>query len=607
MSRFIPDEIIDQIRLQTDLVEVIGQFVELRHRGRNWLGLCPFHSERTPSFTVTPDKGFFKCFGCGKAGDVYSFLMEHQKLDFAQAVEFLAERLGITIPKGQFDQKEDERRGRLIYANQFARDFFRGCLEEASEGRAAREYLAGRGLSQEIIERFELGWAPREREALKKAALAHGIEEPTLHEAGLLTNPDEQGQSVDRFRGRVMFPIHDPGGRTIAFGGRILGPGEPKYLNSPETPLFRKGDMLYGLDRARGPMRQEGWAVVVEGYMDRIALASHGYEMAVAPLGTALTPEQAALLSRYTREVFLLYDPDTAGLKATFRGGDELLAAGLAVRVISLPGAEDPDEFLRAHGAAEFESLRRAAVDFLDRKIDILRQKVDLRQVAQREQAADKLLESVARCKDSMARTLYLRKCVEFIEVPEAVLQERLSRIESRARRAPSERIVPAGPQDTAASSTPSPSGGSSGSLDAERYVLALCILHPDYIPHTLETLGDPPFESSLYAQAFDTLSELHRTGVRNLVEALYQGFPPSLYPLLAELASDATRYEPASQVFGYCWRKIKVSRILKHLEENMQKLAESDDQGLIREQALLHKEMKKLEREMSSHFAIQK
>ncbi|MCE5272922.1 DNA primase [bacterium] len=605
MSGFIPDEIIDQIRLQTDIAEVIGQFVELRHRGRNWLGLCPFHSERTPSFTVTPDKGFFKCFGCGKAGDVYSFLMEHQKLDFAQAVGFLAERLGITIPRGQFDQKEDEHRGRLIYANQFARDYFRGCLAEPAEGRAARDYLAQRGLSPEVVERNELGWAPREREALKKAALGHGIEEATLREAGLLTTPDEQGQSVDRFRGRVMFPIHDLGGRTIAFGGRILGPGEPKYLNSPETPLFRKGEILFGLDRARGPIRQEGWAVVVEGYMDRIALATYGYETAVAPLGTALTPEQAALLSRYAREVFLLYDPDTAGLKATFRGGDELLAAGLAVRVISLPGAEDPDEFLRAHGAAEFETLRRAAVDFLDRKIDILRQKMDLRQVAQREQAADKLLESVARCKDSMARTLYLRKCVEFIEVPEAVLQERLSRIESRARRVPQRTTAPVGEQAAAAAETPT--GGVSGALDAERYVLAICILHPDYIPQTLEALGDPPFESSLYAQAFDTLSELQRSGVRNLIEALYQGLPSALYPLLAELAADATRYEPAPQVFGYCWRRIKVGRILKHLEESMQKLAVADDPELIREQALLHKEMKKLEREMSSHFAIQK
>ncbi len=603
MNRYIPDEIIDQIRTQTDIVEIVGQFVELRRRGRNWLGLCPFHHERTPSFTVSLDKGFYKCFGCGKAGDVYTFLMEHQKLDFSQAVGFLAERLGIVIPRGQYDQKEDERRGRLIYANQFARDYFRERLADPAEGRAAREYLKERGLNQETIERFELGWSPREREALKKAALAHGIEEETLHEAGLLTAADEKGQSVDRFRGRVMFPIRDPGGRTIAFGGRILGEGEPKYLNSPETPLFRKGEVLFGLDRARGPMRQEGWCLVVEGYMDQIALATFGYEMTVAPLGTALTPEQAALISRYAREVFLLYDPDTAGLKATFRGGDELLAAGLAVRVVSLTGGLDPDEFLRANGAAEFEKLRRSAVDFLDRKIEILKQKVDLNQVAEREKAADKLLETVARCKDSMARTLYLNKCVEFIGVPEAVLQERLSRIESRARRTLSRDISDGNDADRKTS----PADAKPDFIDPESYILAVCIRHPDYIPLTLEALGDPPFERAMYSEAFGTLYELHRTGVRNLIEALYQGLPPSFYPFLTSVRADETRYEPAENVFGYCWRKLKVNRILKLLEDNMQKLATVDDPELIQEQALLHKEMKRIEKEMANNFAIQK
>lgn len=600
MGRFIPDDIIDQIRSQVDIVEVVGRFVELRKRGRNWVGLCPFHSERTPSFTVTLDKGFFKCFGCGKAGDVYSFLMEHQKMDFGQAVAFLAGQLGIDLPRDRIDRTEDEFRARLIYANQFARDFFRAAFNDPRDGQAARDYLKERGLSAETIETFELGWAPLEKEALKKAALEHGIEEDTLREAGLITAADEQGRSVDRFRGRVMFPIRDPGGRTIAFGGRVLGQGEPKYLNSPETPVFRKGEVLFGLDRARGPIRMGGWALVVEGYMDLIALAARGYEMTVAPLGTALTPEQANLLARYAREVFLLYDADPAGLKATFRGGDELLGAGVAVRVITLPGGEDPDDFMKRHGPEEFEKLRRESPDFLDRKIEILKEKVDLAVLSQRERAADKLLESVARCRDSMARTVYLGKSADFIGVPESVLAERLSRIEARARRKP----AVLGPEGDVARSD-------SDSVDIEkrpeRFILAICISHPEYIPLTTEALGDPPFETPLLAQAFRTLEELHSDGVRNLIEALYQSLPPSLYPILSEIRSDETRFEPAGKVFGYCWRMLKVRRINKRLEENMQKLATTDDPEIIREQGMMFKEMKRIEKEMATNFAIQK
>ena len=599
MGRFIPDEIIDQIRSQVDIVEVIGQFVELRKRGRNWTGLCPFHSERTPSFTVTLDKGFFKCFGCGKAGDVYTFLMEHQKLDFGQAVGFLAERMGIALPKNQVDRTEDEFRAKLIYANQFAREFYQARLADPQEGREAREYLKQRGLSAETVEKFELGWAPREKEALKKAAREHGMEEETLREAGLITAADEQGRSVDRFRGRVMFPIRDPGGRTIAFGGRIVGEGEPKYLNSPETQVFHKGEVLFGLDRARGPMRMGGWGMVVEGYMDLIALAAHGFDTAVAPMGTALTPEQANLLSRYAREVFLLYDADTAGLKATFRSGDELLAAGLAVRVITLPGGEDPDDFMRKHGPVEFEQLRRAAPDYLDRKIQILKDKVDLSSLAQRERAADKLLETVARCRDKMARTVYLARSAEYIGVPESVLLERLSRIESRARRRPLVQSAAGAPEADNLSGGPE--------ARPERFILALCISHPEYLNRTLEVLGDPPFDTPHLEKAFRTLGEIHTEGVRNLIEALYQTLPPSLYPLLTEVRSDETRFEPAEQIFGYCWRLIKVQRINKRLEENMQKLTLSDDPEMMQEQGKLFKEMKRIEKEMSTNFAIQK
>jgi DNA primase len=492
MGRLIPDGIIDQIRSQIDIVDIVGQFVELKKRGRNWVGLCPFHAERTPSFTVSMEKGFFKCFGCGKAGDVYSFLMEHQKLDFAQAVEFLAERLGIALPRGQYAQKEDEARTRLLYANQFAAEFYHGQLVAEAHGAQALEYLKSRGLDLAALEKFGLGWAPTEREALKRAALGHGIREEDLLEDGLLSRAEQTGDTFDRFRSRVMFPILDPGGHVIGFGGRVLDKGEPKYLNTADTPLFHKGEVLYGLDRARGPMRREGWAIVVEGYMDLIALHLHGLDTAVAPLGTALTPDQARLLGRYVREVYLLYDADTAGLKATFRSGDELLEAGLAVRVITLPGGLDPDDFLRAQGRKAFDGLLHGAVDYLDRKMQLLSERVNLSVVAEKEKAADKLLESVARCRDELARSLYLKKTAEFIGVPESVIAERLGRIAGRARRGPV----------TRGGTEKEQSPGNEANI--ERYLLAVCIRNPEYVDRTFEMLGAEPFADLRYAAVFE-------------------------------------------------------------------------------------------------------
>ena len=243
MSRYFPDEFIDQIRSQTDIVEVIGQYVSLKKRGRNWFGLCPFHSERTPSFSVNPEMGIFKCYGCNKGGDVYTFLMEHEKLSFTQSVELLADRLGLKVPRREKASQEEDSTDRLVYANQFARDFFHRMLME-EQGRPALDYLKSRDLDEETIHLFELGWAPPDREVFKKAALEHGIDEETMLDVGLLSRSEESGESFGRFRGRVMIPILNPAGRTIGFGGRLLAEGEPKYLNTSDTVLFHKGEVI---------------------------------------------------------------------------------------------------------------------------------------------------------------------------------------------------------------------------------------------------------------------------------------------------------------------------------------------------------------------------
>ncbi|MEA2062386.1 MAG: DNA primase [Gemmatimonadota bacterium] len=589
MSGAFQDDFIDQIRSQADIVEVIGQYVSLKKRGRNWVGLCPFHNERTPSFSVNPEKGIYKCFGCGKGGDIYSFLMDHEKISFVQCVELLAGRLGLKVPRSKSDREEQDATGKLVYANQFARDWYKQQLTDES-GSVARQYLESRGLDEETLDKFEFGWAPNAREGFKSVALQHGIAEATLIEAGLLSRAEESGATYDRFRGRIMIPILDPGARVIAFGGRILGEGEPKYLNSPETPVFHKGEVLFGLDKSRGAIRHDGRVVVVEGYMDLVSLYQGGIHPVVAPMGTALSPGQAMLLRRYAREVFLLYDADTAGLKATFRSGDELLAAGLTVRVITLPSAGmDPDDYIRAEGRQAFERLMNSAADFLDRKIEIITGKMNLEVTANRQRAADKLLETVVRCRDALVRSLYLKKVADFIEVPQSVLEERLRGLGGRS--------MARAPRSNAGTGV---AAGSSAGEKAQRILLELCLREPDYVDRIVDKLGEEPFTVSDYGKIFRALAQLRSQGVRNLLEALYQELPEDLQKMVGMLRLEDRKEEPADEVFNSCWRRIKIERLDKQLENIRTSSVDLDNEGLMQEQISLERERKDLQQGLS-------
>jgi DNA primase len=593
MSGYFPDDFIDQIRSQTDIVEVVGQYVSLKKKGRNWFGLCPFHGERTPSFSVNPELNIFKCYGCGKGGDVYTFLMEYEKVTFAQSVELLADRLGLKIPRRKKEREQDDSYDRLVYANRFARDLYRGLLEK-EQGRPALDYLEARGLDEETIQGFELGWAPVKRGALKKAALEHGITEETLLDAGLLYRSEESSETYERFRGRIMIPILNPAGTVIGFGGRLLADGEPKYLNTPDTRLFHKGEVLYGLEKTRGAIRRDSQALVVEGYMDLISLYRHGVHPVVAPMGTALTPQQAKLLGRYSKEVFLLYDADKAGLRATFRGGDELLAIGLTVRVATLPDGMDPDDFIKNKGRAAFDELIGSAVDFLDRKIEILETRTDLKIMANRQRAADKLLESVARCRDDLVKNLYLKKVSEFIGAPQSVLTERLARLmhsqTARRPRSVKGRFV----------------AGASTGKKAERYLLTLCLKHPEYTEKTVDRLGNTPFTLPELESIFGALLEAKSLGVKNLIEFIYNKLPETEQKQVGELLAEGDKVEPADEVFNSCWRRIKIEQVDKRLEDIRSRLGELGEKELMPEQMTLEKERKQLQQDLhGGMFAI--
>ncbi|MEW6218394.1 MAG: DNA primase [Thermodesulfobacteriota bacterium] len=361
MATSYPSESVRRVKEAADIVEVVAGHVALKRTGGSYKGLCPFHGEKTPSFVVHRERGFYHCFGCGEGGDVIAFVMKQQGLSFPEAVRELAQRFHVPLPAEEAgdDGRERRLRAALYEANRKAAELFRRLLL-GPPGAAGRRYLAERGIPGALGERFGLGFVPDRWDTLVKEAPRLGLDPETLLAAGLVSR-HETGRLYDRFRGRLIFPIFDPRGRVIGFGGRILGPGEPKYLNSPETLVFDKGRTLFGLCQTQAAIRQAGRCVLVEGNFDLLALVAHGIEAVAAPLGTALTRAHLRLLRSHCQELILLFDADAAGLKAALRAVPLVLAEGFEARVGILPAGEDPDTFVRRHGRAGLEACLAAA------------------------------------------------------------------------------------------------------------------------------------------------------------------------------------------------------------------------------------------------------
>ncbi len=363
----IPQDFIDLVRSSTDIVGVISPYVPLKATGASFKGLCPFHSEKTPSFHVNPARQIFHCFGCGQGGDAFKFLMLYEKLSFVEAIEQLATKAGLKIPRtSQASRREEEERTLLLRLHDEAGAFFRARLLESNEGKKALDYLKTRGLTRETVDAYGVGFAPDEWSGLLDHMTRRGAKPEQLERAGLAV-PRKSGKGFyDRFRSRVMIPIRGESGRTVAFGGRILGAGEPKYLNSPESPIYNKSAVLYGFDRARDAIRKEGYAILMEGYLDCLQAYQAGIGHAVACCGTSLTKGHARLLRRYAERVVVNFDPDAAGERAARRSIDLLLEEGFEVRVLRLPDGEDPDSFLLKRGAERYRELLAKALSLVD-------------------------------------------------------------------------------------------------------------------------------------------------------------------------------------------------------------------------------------------------
>ena len=516
----IPAHFIDELVARCDIADVVADYVPLTRKGSSLWGCCPFHSERTPSFHVVPERQMYKCFGCGKGGGVINFIMEIEDLSYPDAVRFLAKRAGLEVPEDREGNAAfRRRRERLLELDREAARYFHACLR-GPEGQAGAEYLFGkRKLSKAIVTRFGLGVAPPGWDRLITAMTAKGFEKSELLEAGLAVQSKE-GRIYDRFRDRVMFPIIDLRGEVIGFGGRVLDDSTPKYLNSPDTPVFNKGRNLFALNLAK--KSRQGRIILTEGYMDTISLHQGGFDCAVASLGTALTPEHAQLLARYTKEVILSYDGDGAGVAAAQRAIPLLEKTGMKVRVLRVTGAKDPDEFLKRYGPEAFAKLLDQSEDHVEYQIQRVKEKYDLTDDAQRVDFLKEAVEVVAALPSPVEREVYGARCAGLAGISAEAMGQEVQRARSqRARRERRQQerrdLTPAvqlQPKERALRYT------DLRSARAEEGVLRLVLLDPELFRRT-GALAPEDFSSPLLGKAYRLLRGRWEEGLTVQLPAL--------------------------------------------------------------------------------------
>ena len=430
----------DRVKQQADIVRVVGEYVRLKKSGQNFTGLCPFHGEKTPSFAVHPVKQIFHCFGCGKGGDVFSFVMDMEKCQFPEAVRIVAEKCGIALPKPKErtpeERKENQQRAVLIEMHREAQTFFVKQLETTGEGRAARAYLDDRGLDKDAIARFGIGYAPSGGDALLRH-LKQKYPDKLLTESGLMSRDQNGARLFDRFRRRITFPIANESGKIVAFGCRALGDDQPKYLNSPETPIYSKSNVLYHLDRAKDALRRQDFAILVEGYMDAIAVARAGISNVVASCGTSLAEPQIKLLGRFTKRVIVNYDPDSAGLAATERSVSLLLEHDFEVKVLALPAIgdkkADPDLFIREKGAEAYTKALKESPPYVDYLIGRARQ-MDLTTGEGKLRALNYLMPYVQKIPNGLLRSEWATRISQQLRIDEPVLRAALNKAATERR-----------------------------------------------------------------------------------------------------------------------------------------------------------------------------
>ena len=501
------DDIIEEVRMKNDIVDVVSQYVKLNRRGNTYFGLCPFHNEKTPSFSVTPSKQMYYCFGCGAGGNVYNFVMEYENYTFGEALQHLADRAGVQLPKIEYSREareKAEKRVTLLEINKLAASYFYYQLRREN-GSQAYAYLINRGVSEDTIKKFGLGYSDKYSDDLYKFLKSKNYSDDLLRESGLF-NVDERHGMYDKFWNRVIFPIMDVNNRVIGFGGRVMGDGKPKYLNSPETKIFDKSRNLYGLNIAR--TTRKNYLILCEGYMDVISMHQAGFTNAVASLGTALTSGHASLLKRYTQEVLLLYDSDDAGVRAALRAIPILREAGITSRVVSLKPHKDPDEFIKALGGEEFEKRLERAMDSFMFRIHMAQKEFTMEEPQGQNRFFERCAQMLLELSDELERNLYIEAIVKDYRGYGISVEDLRKRVNTLALKGtPAEQRVQ--PKTTGAQ----PKKRDSASEKAQKLMLTWLVTYPGIFDTVVRYIQPSDFVVPLYRQVAEMLYQQHEEG----------------------------------------------------------------------------------------------
>ncbi len=593
----IPDYKIDEIRSANDIVEVISSFVQLKRRGKNFLGLCPFHKEKTPSFTVSPDKQMYHCFGCGKGGNIYTFVMEMEKVTFIEAVRSLAERAGITIQMEETSPEQSSEAENLYQACRFAGLHFYKNLTESAEGKFALKYFHDRGFTDDTIRMFGLGYSLNSWDGLLVAAQLEGIPVDHLVKAGLVRSREDGSGHYDYFRGRAMFPIFSTSGRVIAFGARKLRDDDPvqgKYINSPETPVYSKSRVVFGLFQSKEAVRAENNSLMVEGYADAISLFQAGIQHVVASSGTALTSDQLRLVKKYAKTLTLVYDADSAGSQATLRGVDLALEEGFDVKIVPLPKGEDPDSFVRKNGPKEFRQLLQNSVSFIEFKAAQFLNEGAFSTPEGKTAAVRSIVQSISKIGDELKRNFFVKEVADRYGIYESVLHRELERWVAKAK-AP-QRTFDAPPNRPARENAPSQSGGSHGDIPAaERDILkALFENQPDAIAFIAANLLPAELTDERIRKLAEAALEHWQTeGTINLTSFINELETEELKSVLTDVTLSKYELSPGwrdlevqieEPVVGKIARAavvaVKRAALQKQIEQNQKQMREAAERG---------------------------
>ena len=569
-----PQTFIDDLKRQADIVRVIQDYVQLKKKGANWMACCPFHKEKTPSFSVSPAKEIFYCFGCHKGGSVFNFVMEIERVNFPEAIKIVADKVGMPLPKmvddGRFEVRRQEA-DYVIQLNSWAMEWWQQQLESSNEGHIAREYLKEREISDETQKTFRLGYAPDSWDLLSIFLRNKGATQEHIDRSGLVAKKEDSGRSYDRFRGRLMFPVLDAQGRPIAFGGRTLKGEDAKYINSPETAAYVKGRNLFGLNLTRDEIRRQGFAILVEGFLDLIVPYQFGVRNVVASLGTALTPDQAKLLSRFARKVLVNYDGDRAGVQAAKKSIEILLAEDLEVKVLVLPDNADPDEFIRKFGVTEYQRQRAQAQPHIQFVIESALRDRSLHRPAEKAEAVDEVLPYLRAVKNGVQKREYFDMAMDALGIDRENVNTSTWRRElwqtvrhNRVLRVDSVQSLTRRTEATA----------------AEQRLLGLLFADANLRREVLPMLREEDYEDLATAPLFKALFELEREGTEIDFDALSRKteddeFANSMVPMV--LMNSSLHGSNEHYVAEECVSTFRRMKLEQRIEELKRELAKAE------------------------------